>query len=120
LLVLILFGLYALGGGLTAKPEPAPPPAPDLAPELVAKCAAAIEQAARIGLVRERPAPNRINVDEVLWAQLPASTKDQTMQFVACARWRKAMPPPGEYVVAYGWRSGRRLWMLTEAGMLRE
>lgn len=81
-------------------------------------CAAAIVQAARSGLVRERPAANRVNVDDGKWRLLPASEKAALLALVACDAFGLA---PGElafsqHTVAYGWRSGKRVAMLTQVG----
>lgn len=95
--------------------------APQLLPaDVVGQCRDLLNMAERIGVIRERPKPTRINVDERKWAELDAATKDRTLQAVACDVWQQNMPPADEMVVAYGWRSGRRVQMLTEVGMSRE
>ena len=87
----------------------------------VKQCGNLLTSAKRNGLIRERPSPNRINVDERLWSELPASVKDTTLQAVSCELWRSSVPPTvGNYVVAYGWRTGKRVQMLTSVGMSRE
>ena len=110
-----------------SSPEESGAPAvqPVLAPQLlssgvVSQCRDLLAMAERIGVIRERPQPTRINVDERKWAELDAATKDRTLQAMACDVWQQNMPPSGEFVVAYGWRSGKRVQMLTEVGMDRE
>ncbi len=105
----------------TAAAEAATATSPILDDEAVKQCGSYLSLATRNGLIRSRPSPNRINVDERLWAELPASAKDTTMQAVSCELWRSSMPPTvGDYVVAYGWRTGKRLQMLTSVGMARD
>ena len=117
-----LFALFALLGSWLPDDRASAPPAPpaQLAPDVVAQCQAVIDAAARAGLIRARPEARRINVDERLWLQLDAATKDRTLQAVACTTWRQSMPPGTESAVAYGARSGKRLQMLTSAGMARD
>lgn len=91
-----------------------------LSADVVGKCRDLLKMAERIGVIRDRPDPTRINVDERKWAELDAATKDRTLQAVACDVWQQNMPPADEMVVAYGWRSGTRVQMLTEIGMVRE
>jgi hypothetical protein len=79
-----------------------------------------LAKAALQGVIRSRPQPHRIDVDDALWAQLDAGTKDRIMQAVSCDVWGAAMPAPADYVVAYGHRSGKRIQMLTSEGMDRE
>lgn len=88
--------------------------------EAVAKCRKLLATGEQVGVIKSRPAPNRINVDDALWAQLDAETKDRTMQAVACDVWQTSMPPSSDHVVAYGHRSGKRVQMLTSVGMVRE
>lgn len=92
---------------------------PPLSDEAVKSCRELLAKATSEKVIRHRPQPYRINVDEIRWAALDAYTKDRIMQAVACDVWGRSMPPPSEYVVAYGYHSGRRLWMLTSVGMDR-
>lgn len=91
-----------------------------LSEQTVSQCRELISLAERQGLIRARPASNRINVEDRKWAATDAATKDRLLQAVACDVWQTAMPPGMEHVVAYGHRSGRRLQMLTSVGMSRE
>lgn len=101
-------------------PKPAVDSSPILAQSVVEDCRSLIAQAMRDGVIVSRPSPNRINVNDRLWASLDAQTKDRTMQAVACDLWQRDMPPDFEHVVAYGNQSGRRVQMLTSVGMNRE
>lgn len=106
---------------LTEATTTAAAPTPEILPETtVAKCREMLATGKRTGIIRARPEPNRIDVEDGLWAQLDSATKDRTLQAVACAVWKTAMPGPADYVVAYGYRSGKRLQMLTSVGMSRE
>lgn len=91
-----------------------------LPPEKVTQCRELIATGERIGLIKARPERNRINVDDAMWAQLPADVKDQTLAAVSCDVWQTALPSAFDYVVAYGYRSGKRVQMLTSEGMVRE
>lgn len=96
------------------------PPVSTLSDEAVKQCRDLIALAERNGIIKARPSPNRINVEDTAWAMLDAETKDRTMQAVSCDLWQSAMPPEWEHVVAYGHRSGKRIQMLTSVGMSRE
>jgi hypothetical protein len=93
---------------------------PRLAPAVVAQCRDALQKAQAAEIIKGRPQPNRINVEDRVWQAIDAETKDRMLQSVACDLWQTSMPPEGERVVAYGHRSGKRLQMLTSVGMVRE
>lgn len=103
-------------------PEPvAEAAAPKLADSAVKMCRGMLALAVDKGVIKARPQPNRINVDDRLWAMTDADTKDKVMQAVACDLWQTSMPPGKlDYVVAYGHRSGKRIQMLSSTGMSRE
>lgn len=111
--VLAALGLVAWGGGHSGGEAQA---VAKLPPSAVTQCRDLLAIAEKAGLIRDRPKPTRIDVEDALWAQLPAKTKDQTLQALACDVWQTAMPQGGDYVVAYGYRSGKRLEMLTSTG----
>ena len=79
-------------------------------------CDDLIAEAQREGLVKERPAPNRINVEDRLWADFPAGSKRGLALAVRNSASRGA---PGEFDhgVVYGYRSGKRLAMATSVGV---
>lgn len=114
----VLFGVAAFTGGLDAPP--ASPAGAELAAGEVAKCRAFLATAGETGVIRARPSPERIDVDEALWAQMRAREKDLLLQALACDLWARPMPPGGAHVVAYGWQGGNRLQMLTALGLARE
>lgn len=91
-----------------------------LGPEQVARCRAALTAGTKSGVIRARPSPNRINVEDRLWAEMDAHTKELILQAVACDAWGMAAPPQGQFVVSYGYRSGKRIEMLSELGIDRE
>ena len=93
---------------------------PKLDDAAVAKCGALIAKGLKSGIIRERRQPTRIDVDDGLWAALDARTKDVVLRAVACEVWRQYTPPENEFVVSYGWRSGKRIEMLTSVGVFRD
>jgi hypothetical protein len=80
-------------------------------------CEALVKKAGEERLVRRRPSPNRIDVDERMWAELPPQSKSILVLAVRCAAQRGS---PGEfpYGVVYGFRSGRRLALANSAGVI--
>ena len=84
------------------------------------QCRDYLDLARREGLIRGRPSPDRLDVDERIWTQLSYREKDITLQAVSCDLWGTDMPGEGNHVAAYGWHSGKRLQMLTALGMARE
>lgn len=89
-----------------------------LSAEVRKQCASLIDLGKKEGVIRERPAANRINVDELRWAALPASTKTDVLKGLACDAFGVQMDDLGamEFVVAYGFRSGKRLAMFGAEG----
>ncbi len=85
----------------------------ELSAEAIGRCRRAVVTAFREGLIRERPSPDRIAVDETLWSGLAQPARNRLMQAVSCDRWKTAAPPLGERVTAYGWTSHRRLATLS-------
>lgn len=79
-------------------------------------CDDLIEQAAKEGLVRERPSAERINVEDRLWEEFPAGSKRGLAMAVRCSATRGA-PQQLDYGVVYGYRSGKRLAMATSVGV---
>lgn len=97
---------------LAAVPSSAPTMGA-LASEAVLQCRGAIADATRGGVIQERPAANRIDVDERKWGELPPARRSRLMQALACDAWEATAPPPDEHVVAYGASSGKRLAVLS-------
>jgi hypothetical protein len=91
-------------------------PAASFTSAQVASCVRLIEQAQEHGLIKARPDERRINVDDQLWREFPATSKTGLLQAVACEAFDRPLRQT-EYVVAYGHRSGERVAMLTSAGM---
>lgn len=138
----VLWGVGALIGlGIVAigmEPEPpataasqsavAPPTTPvspvasvaagELTPTERADCAESLRKAETLGLIKDRPTPSRIDVEETLWAGLPAKTKQGILGSVSCEVLGRWMPlTPGTPLVAYGYHTGNRLAMLSSVGM---
>lgn len=79
-------------------------------------CDELIRRSEREGLIRERPEPNRINVDDLAWAEFPAGAKKGLALAVRCSATRGA-PQQTDYAVVYGYRSGKVLAMATSVGV---
>jgi hypothetical protein len=79
-------------------------------------CNDLIDQATKKGLVRERPAPNRIDVEDRLWSEFPADSKRGLAMAVRCSA-ANGTPGQLDYGVVYGYRSGKRLAMATSVGV---
>jgi hypothetical protein len=84
-----------------------------LSSEEILQCRKTIAAATRDGLIRDRLSPAAVRVDDALWHELRADSRDRIMQALACDSWRAAAPPRDRQVVAYGWTSGRRLAVLS-------
>ena len=82
-------------------------------------CDDLIKQGEQLGLVKERPSPNRINVEDALWAEFPAGSKRGLAMAVRCSAYGGA-PAEFDYGVVYGYRSGKRLAMATGVGVTFE
>jgi hypothetical protein len=84
------------------------------------KCERVLSIALKNGTIRQRPEANRVNVDELRWTLMPASEKSVLMQMLLCSAFNgrsMAQVEPMDYVVVYGWRSGKRLALLGSAGL---
>jgi hypothetical protein len=124
----------AIAGGIAiliwsaqpAKPviEPDPwvvvPAGAVLSADALATCQALLDTSAQEGLIRARPSAARINVDDRLWSEISADSKRGVLQAVACTSFHTLTLRDEQYVTAYGHRSGKRLAMLTSAGIAFE
>jgi hypothetical protein len=95
---------------------------PALDEKMIALCRRIIDEATKMGVVRDKPSPNRINVEDARWAMLPADDKRSLLAAVGCAAfklrqadWENVSNADG-YTVAYGYRSGKRVAMATATG----
>jgi hypothetical protein len=79
-------------------------------------CDDLIDQGEKAGLIKERPSAERINVEDRLWAQFPASSKRGLAMAVRCSA-KSGAPGELDYGVVYGYRSGKRLAMATSVGV---
>lgn len=121
-LAAIALGIGLLQAAGIGEAPPAPPPPALLSAAERAECNAALAKAEAAQLIRQRPTATRINVDDGQWAQLPADLKEKILAAVSCAalgRWQPLDISEGP-VVAYGWRSGKRVAMLTSVGVVFE
>lgn len=109
--VLILF--VGERGTKPGKPESAV--RTSLSPERIAECTSILQRSERAGLIRNRPNTIRIDVDDFLWESLPADAKRGILLALACEAFGRPMEE-SDHVVAYGYRSGRRVGMLTSVG----
>lgn len=84
-----------------------------------AECRDTVRQLERAGLIKGRPRAGRIDVDDRLWAEMPAQMKSRALQAVSCDVQGRFIPAgfDDEAIAAYGWRSGKRLALLTQVGV---
>ena len=86
----------------------------------ITPCIDLLRQAEAEGMIRERPSSNRINVEDRLWESFPASSKDGLIRALACEAFGRGPLADADYVVVYGYRSGKRLAMQTPVGINHE
>jgi hypothetical protein len=89
-------------------------------PERVAQCSKLLDDAASAGLLRFRPSWNRIEVDESGWAELPADGKRGLAMAIPCAHLGRAALMSDPTPVVYGYRSGKRLALVSPGGVSLE
>jgi hypothetical protein len=89
----------------------------------VATCRKTIDAATSAGLIKSQPSPERINVEDRLWAALPVDERRALLGFVGCTAFKRRIEHWAEpddilsgFVVAYGHRSGKRLAMASANG----
>lgn len=113
LAVVILWAASQLSPSTSADPVATVTP---YSQERVADCGKIISQGKKAGLIRSQPDSNRINVDDRLWADFPADAKRGILLSLGCSAFGRPMQS-SDYVVAYGYRSGKRLAMATSVGV---
>lgn len=105
----------------TCAPEaPETPPVASLSSQQVAECEKLLEDGEKAGLIRQRPDTNRLNVDDAEWARFPATSKNGVIRALGCTAFNGKPIENADYVVVYGYRSGKRLAMLTSVGVSYE
>lgn len=114
-IAILVLGAVLLYQCAPASKDGTPPPAPFSASQ-VAQCDDLLKGAERSKLIRSRPSPDRINVDDAAWATFPAESKRGVLLALACQHYRRPMQAT-EYVVAYGYRSGKRVAMASSVGV---
>jgi predicted RNA-binding Zn-ribbon protein involved in translation (DUF1610 family) len=88
------------------------------ASEKGAACEKALSGLEKTGLIKDRPEPNRIDVDEVNWALMPARDKRLVAAGVRCSFLNgRESDAFDDYAVVYGYRTGKRLAMATANGV---
>lgn len=80
-------------------------------------CNELLERAEDAGLMRRRPSANRIDVEDLQWAAFPAESKRGLLLALRCSSLNGQPGGAGDYAVAYGYRSGKRLAMATSVGV---
>lgn len=81
-------------------------------------CDDAIDNLRTTGLVKDRPSPNRVDVEELNWAALAAKDKRLVAAGVRCSFLKgRESDRTEDYGVVYGYRSGKRLAMATSTGV---
>lgn len=116
-LVILIILLYQCGEASKNANQPAAAAAPANNP---ANCQKVIDGAQETGLVKEKPSLNRLNVDDLMWAALPAGEKTALAEMLFCTTYDGKSFAQGaamDYVVIYGYRSGKKLAMLSSVGM---
>jgi hypothetical protein len=116
---LVLVGVFLLALiGWSLRPQAPPDWLEPLSPESVERCRTLLASVTDSGIIRGRPAPNRIDVDEARWGSLPDRVKDRILRAVTCDLWQTAMPAGSNRVVAYGAASGKPLRALTSTAIV--
>lgn len=126
-LVIVVIGIVAWVSLSTDEPDQAVAPTATeivepLSSAVKQQCADLIKQGMDGNVITKRPDSNRIEVADGVWARLEADTKRNMMSAVACDAFGKK---PGDlnysqHVVVYGSTSGKRLAILTSAGVTFE
>lgn len=121
--IAVVVGAVTVAQCVLGTPDAPPPPPVQLVDTATrAKCADAITKAQQTGVVRMRPSPNRVNVDEMIWSRMDAGDKSGLLALLACDVFgkRQADLEFGEHTVAYGSRSGKRLALFSGSGVTFE
>jgi hypothetical protein len=114
--MLLGFVVIVVATSFGSSPTAVPERTPTYTTERVQECTLLLNKAEQAGLIHQRPSDTRINIDERLWAELPATAKSGILQAMACEVYGR--PPANlEIVVAYGYRSGRRLARYGQSGV---
>lgn len=87
-----------------------------LSDDQIRECDQNLAKLAQIGLIRDRPARNRIDVDEKIWAEMPYKQKDALLGLVSCSAFGRYVPEGNDRTVAYGWRDGELKLIWSAAG----
>lgn len=119
--ILLIGATFAVARCATSAPSPVSdrPTPPSLSLETRKGCSAAIAKAQSEGLVRERPNAVRANVDELRWAAIPATEKTALLSLLACdglGKQAAEMTMSDAVPVVYGYRTGKRLALLSPVG----
>jgi hypothetical protein len=88
--------------------------------ERVAQCHKLLSDGSAAGLIRAQPSWNRIEVDETIWAALPAGSKKGFAMAIPCAGLGRAAVMADPTPVVYGYRSGKRLALVSPVGVSLE
>lgn len=85
-------------------------------------CDAGLSALVETGLIKDRPASNRVDVEEVNWAAMPAKQKRTVAAAVRCSFLRGDIGRTDfdSFAVVYGYRSGKRLAMASHNGVSLE
>ena len=113
IVALLVWVAFANGGGEQKAKAAAVDPAP---------CDRLISDMEQAGLVKGRPSPNRVDVEDLSWAALPADSKRALALAVRCSFLRGDIGRDdfNDFAVVYGYRSGKRLAMASHAGVTIE
>jgi hypothetical protein len=102
----------------SVAPRPVAPAPVKQAPRAdPAPCNALLRDGEKVGLVRDRPAANRVDVDELVWASLPAKAKEGIVGAVWCSSLGGLPAPDNSFGVVYGYHTGKELAVMSEGGV---
>jgi hypothetical protein len=119
-LVLIAPGIHPFRRSVPPS-EPVPilreaPPQETTASSQVAQCEQVIQQGQQLGLIRNRPQRQRIDVEEKLWTLMDASERRGLLLALRCSAY-PASARPTDQAVAYSAQSGKRLAQTNAQGV---
>lgn len=119
LAVIVVLGAVAIYFFVTAQPDELPPRPVRLDP---LNCERVVELEQRSGLIKARPSPSRIDVDEPRWARMTDDQRRLVLDNVACVAFEGhslAQLDPALSVSAHSGSTGRLLTRAAGEGVHR-
>jgi hypothetical protein len=123
-LLIIIFALIMFSALLPSdkSARPVAPVISQLDAKTIQGCETALKTGERSGLIRKRPKATRLDVEDVAWRLSSADDKRALLALLSCSAFGLRADDlskdlgSDQFVVVYGYRSGRRLAMLTGYG----